>query len=129
MLSFTAPTWQPTQTAELARATREKRKPAASAILPGRLFLADFLTASDVATLRRLKVTHILSVLESGTPTLPKDLAPTVQTLHVNVADTPEADLLGHLPETTEWITRALEDKSAVVLVHCMMVRLLPLLL
>lgn len=122
MLSFSAPTWQPTQKAELARAAKEKRKPAASPIIPGRLFLSDFLTAADLPTLKRLKVTHVLSVLEIP-PTFSSTSECPLKTLHVDIGDSIRDDILSRLPETTQWITEAMAEENSVVLVHCVMVR------
>jgi atypical dual specificity phosphatase len=120
MLSFSAPTWQPTQKAEPTRVVREKRKPVASPVIPGRLFLSDFLTAADAPTLKRLKVTHVLSVLETP-PTFSNISKRPLKTLHVDIGDSIGDDILSRLPETTQWITEAMAEEDSVVLVHCMM--------
>jgi hypothetical protein len=64
-------------------------------------------------------VTHIVSVVE-----YPPTFSERLTTLHVAADDLPQTDLLCRLEETTAFITRALEDPDAVVLVHCLMVRL-----
>ncbi|KAF5344271.1 hypothetical protein D9758_012332 [Tetrapyrgos nigripes] len=115
----------------------------ASLILP-QLFLSDYSTALDVKELSRLGITHVLSVVgfEPGIPdtvpvlvstssdnTKPTSSAQqstassrrTLKKLHIALEDTPQANLLGRLEETTEWIKKAIEEsKDNKVLVHCL---------
>jgi protein-tyrosine phosphatase len=57
-----------------------------------------------------------------GPPDFPKGV--NLKRLHVPVEDLPFVDLLCHFEETNAFITQALEKPDAVVLVHCLMVRL-----
>lgn len=130
MLSLSGGAWNPpiarvpTNPAPAAPGASGGR--AASPILPGRLYLSDFLTAAHEPTLRRLRVSHRVSVCEAA-PSLPPTLAKEVRTMHVSLADRPDVDILEHLGRTTEFIREALESEGSVVLVHCMMVSLHPL--
>ncbi|KAF8075036.1 protein-tyrosine phosphatase-like protein [Lyophyllum atratum] len=121
MLSFPAPRWR----AALTSVTVQKTgRPAgsrfgrtASLIVP-RVYLSDAFTARDEAELIRLGITHVISVLEYN-PTIP-DIIPEERKLHIRLADQPNADILSHLPETTQFITLALaENEANKVLVHC----------
>jgi hypothetical protein len=88
----------------------------ASQITP-RLFLSDLATAYDVHVLRRLGITHILSVLDF-VPNL-SQLPPSLTCLHVRLEDRFDADILAHLPRTTDFIRTALaEREDAKVLVR-----------
>ncbi|GLB41747.1 putative protein-tyrosine phosphatase family. Non-receptor class dual specificity subfamily protein [Lyophyllum shimeji] len=119
MLSFPAQNWR----TALTKVTVEKTNHppgsrfgrAASLIIP-RLYLSDVFTAGDEATLTRLGITHVVSVLEYE-PNIP-EIIPRERKLHVRLADQSNADILSRLPETTEFITSALaENETNKVLV------------
>ena len=85
----------------------------ANEIVP-RLYLSDLSTALDVDTLTRLGITHVLSILDFA-----PDLVPAAIThLHIRLDDRFDADILQHLPQTTEFIRAALagrEDNKVLV--------------
>ncbi|KAG6853635.1 hypothetical protein C0991_002695 [Blastosporella zonata] len=119
MLSFPTPKWK----SPLKSVIEEKRPPGsrfgrvASLIVP-RVYLSDAYTAKDESELARLGITHVVSILDYP-PTIP-DMIPTERKLHIALADRPDADILSHLPSTTEFITLALAaHKENKVLVHC----------
>ncbi|KAH7913850.1 protein-tyrosine phosphatase-like protein [Hygrophoropsis aurantiaca] len=123
MISFPASSWQgalveKTKTQKTGKSPRRAADPtygrAATLILP-RLYLADLFTASNEAQLAQLGITHVVSVMEFA-PSFP----PTVNTLHIPVADLPETDILRHLENTTTFISDALgSSEDSKVLVHC----------
>lgn len=117
----------------------------ASEILP-RLFISDIFTALNAPTLLSFHITHIISVMEYAVafPTLSKyraasesrvfpgspaepDLCshpppeplplPPFKTLHVPLADFPAADILSYFATASDFITAALKDENARVLV------------
>jgi protein-tyrosine phosphatase len=53
----------------------------------------------------------------SGTVHIPATLP--IRKLQIPLLDTPFAELAAFLPNTTEFLTDALRDKNAKVLVHC----------
>jgi dual specificity phosphatase 12 len=77
------------------------------------VFLGDYTAATSPETLCSLGIRHVLS-LDVARPPLP---AATDQ-LFLQVADTPETDLLSHLPVAVAWLGAATEA-GARVLVHC----------
>ena len=77
----------------------------ASQILPN-LFLSDALTARWGRTLDRLKITHIISVLEEPV-TFPKTARP-LKLLHIPASDSASTDLLSFMDQTTEFIKEAI---------------------
>ncbi|TFY76795.1 hypothetical protein EWM64_g7219 [Hericium alpestre] len=114
MLSFGAPTWQAsllsTAQASSGKASKNSTKGrAASQILP-RLYLTDYFTARSEDNLKRLGITHVVSVIEH-VPELPESL-PELRRIHVPVLDRPEADILGHLDATTAFIQDALAENE-----------------
>jgi len=122
MLAFTSPGIQSSLVVRSASTIRPGDRLAvgreASLIIP-RLYLANLFTAQDEKQLSALGITHVLSVLEDP-PVLPRSM-PHLKTLHIPVADSPNADLLRHLDETTAFIKSALaESGENKVLVHCL---------
>ena len=85
-------------------------------ILPN-LYISDINAAECPSTLSSLGITHILSAM-CGTVHIPTTLLP-IRTLQVPLLDTPFAELAAFLPNTTDFLTDALRDKNAKVLVHC----------
>jgi len=81
----------------------------ASQILPN-LFLSDALTARWGGTLDRLKITHIISVLEKPI-TFPKTEQP-LKLLHIPASDSAFTDLLSFMDQTTEFIKEAIETNK-----------------
>jgi atypical dual specificity phosphatase len=77
----------------------------ASQILPN-LFLSDALTARWGGTLDRLKITHIISVLEEPI-TFPRTEQP-LKLLHIPASDSINTDLLSFMDQTTEFIKEAI---------------------
>ena len=77
----------------------------ASQILPN-LFLSDALTARWGDTLDRLKITHIISVLEEPI-TFPRTEQP-LKLLHIPASDDITTDLLAYMDQTTEFIKEAI---------------------
>jgi predicted protein tyrosine phosphatase len=89
-----------------------------SEIIP-RLYISDLQTAEDADVLSALGITHVLSAMP-GHVALPPSLA--AHAAQVPLHDAPFAELAGHLPDTTRYISRALRSSpDARVLVHCAM--------
>ena len=84
-------------------------------ILPN-LYISDINVAECPATLSSLGITHVLSAM-SGSVHIPAMLP--IRKLQVPLLDTPFAELAAFLPSTTDFLTDALRDKNAKVLVHC----------
>ena len=84
-------------------------------ILPN-LYISDLNVAECHSTLSSLGITHVLSAM-SGTVQIPPTLP--IRTLQIPLLDTPFAELAAFLPSTTDFLTDALRDKNAKVLVHC----------
>ena len=88
-----------------------------SLVIP-RLYLGDFSDASDEKTINRCRITHILSITELGNSHMPSRLGEReIQKLQINLVDRPGAEIHNHFERTTKWISDALEDETAVVLV------------
>jgi len=89
--------------------------PQATKIIPG-VFIADFATASNPSTLKRLKVTHVISLM-------PREIEPPandgLERLWITIADTPAANILEKFEQTTQFIKDALAQNGRV-LVHCL---------
>ena len=94
----------------------------ASEILP-RLWLSGWYTAVDEEQLLKLGVTHILSIIDAK-PRYPRGK---FKTMHVQLQDIENADILRHLDATTAFIRNALEDERNVVLVRTLTLFPLPL--
>ena len=106
MLAFPpSSSWGPGLTCTLP--TRKSFERCATLILP-RLYLSDLATAKQEATLLELGITHVISAMEYA-PNLPQSI-PDERRLHVNIADRPDANVLQHLDETTEYIRQVLSE-------------------
>ena len=89
----------------------------ASPILP-RLYLSGLKTAINVGELDRLKVTHIVTVMERPVTYFSESQSIKRRTLlHISIADAGSEDLLQHLDCTTSFIQNALNSEDSVVLV------------
>ncbi|KAI0644631.1 protein-tyrosine phosphatase-like protein [Trametes meyenii] len=89
--------------------------PQASEIVPG-LFLADMYTATSPAALAQLRITHVVSVVQTPPYRYEKPIAH----LCVPVEDNADANLLDFLDCAVRWIHDALAGGAgARVLVHC----------
>jgi len=87
----------------------------ASEITP-RLYLSDLWTACDTATIEKLGITHIISVIELRPP-LPESIPPSHR-LHITLPDSSDANIGVHLEDSVKWIINALgENESNKVLV------------
>jgi protein-tyrosine phosphatase len=82
-----------------------------------RLFISDLATAESSTIVCRLGITHVLSVL-SGSVNLPPTPTP-LSWLQLPLTDNPFAELAEHLPRAIAFISDALQDPRACVLVHC----------
>lgn len=91
-----------------------------SEIIP-RLYISDLAFAESPNLLSSHQITHILSTLSNPIFRPPPSLLPKQPTrLQVRIDDLPFAELVAHLPETTDFIREALESSpDARVLVHC----------
>ncbi|KAL4267735.1 Protein-tyrosine phosphatase-like protein [Pleurotus pulmonarius] len=117
MLSFPVAKWQKLNPT-LSRSKKIAQFNACASLIVPRLYLADYRTASDGDELRRLGITHIVSVIDF-TPVFP-DCIDKDNILHIPVADKSEVRILPFLPQTTQFIRDALEqDVANRVLVHC----------
>ncbi|PCH43952.1 phosphotyrosine protein [Wolfiporia cocos MD-104 SS10] len=87
--------------------------PQASEIVPG-LFVCDVYTATSPAISRGLGITHVVSVVKDNYPRFPRSM----KHISIPIDDSREAELLGYLDYTVEWITSALQRKGRVM-VHC----------
>lgn len=81
-----------------------------------RVYLSDISAAENPSTLRALGITHIVSAMPGHVaypPSVP------LHSLQIPIQDNPFAELAEHLPRTTAFMTDALRDPNARVLVHC----------
>lgn len=111
MLSFAAPSWQ---SGILAQSTRNGLLPTgqtrlASLIVP-QLYLSDYWTAHDVKDLLRLKITHVVSVIDRD-PTIP-DCIPEERRLRISIVDRAGADISQHLTQATAFISAAIAESE-----------------
>ncbi|KAF7317893.1 hypothetical protein MKEN_00877200 [Mycena kentingensis (nom. inval.)] len=120
MLSFASPSWQ---TSFVAKTTGNNgflgsgQTRVASLIVP-QLYLSDYWTAHDEKDILRLKVTHVVSVIDRE-PTLP-DCIPAERRLRISITDRASANISEHLSQATEFISAAInESDKNCVLVHC----------
>ncbi|KAL4244806.1 Protein-tyrosine phosphatase-like protein [Abortiporus biennis] len=81
-----------------------------------RLYVADISAAENPSTLRALGITHVVSAMP-GHVALPPELL--LKPMQIPLQDNPFAELAEYLPRTTAFITDALRDPHARVLVHC----------
>jgi atypical dual specificity phosphatase len=90
--------------------------PQASEILP-RLYLSDMYTATDPITLKRLGITHVVSVVNDPWHRYP----PHIRHMRLPIHDLPTSDIGGYFDNCVAWMKRALDkDEDARVMVHCM---------
>lgn len=84
-------------------------------IIPG-LYLSNARTATDLAVLRRLNITHILTIEARK---LPKNITedPNITTMFIRANDTPSTNLLPYFPIANKFIEDGLQNGK--VLVHC----------
>jgi atypical dual specificity phosphatase len=88
----------------------------ANEIIP-RLYIADIYTATDVSTLERLRITHVVSVVfQEDEDTWPSN----IKRLSLPIKDTRLSDMSRYFDRSVEWIKNAMdEDENANVIVHC----------
>ncbi|KZT71347.1 phosphatases II [Daedalea quercina L-15889] len=89
--------------------------PAPTEIVPN-LFIADLGAAENPKLLIQLGITHVLSAM-CGRVLLPANV-PLAQ-LQLPLQDSPFAELAEYLPASTLFLSEALRDPKARVLVHC----------
>jgi atypical dual specificity phosphatase len=89
--------------------------PQASEILP-RLYLSDMYSATDPLTLKRLGITHVVSVVKDPWYKYPT----TIRHLCLPIHDLPSSNIEGYLDSCVTWIKHALDKEDARVMVHCM---------
>ena len=82
-----------------------------------RVYIGDLSAAENATVLAHLGVTHILSVMR-GSVSLPSTSS-SISYLQLPLSDSPFAELAEHLPRATAFISDALQDPRARVLVHC----------
>jgi len=119
MLSFPA---QPWQTARNAVTLQNTRSSIASTISPitRRLYLSGYRPVSNPEELKRLGITHILSVLNMDLD-IPSCI-PQHRKLHIRVDDRSDEDISAHFDAAVKFINTALAENDANrVLVHCLM--------
>ncbi|KAJ7173731.1 protein-tyrosine phosphatase-like protein [Mycena filopes] len=118
MLSFASPSWQTSVLAQNPRGLLGSGKARAASLIIPRVYLSDYFTARDEKQLSRLKITHVVSVLDRD-PTIPECI-PDDRRLRIPIADRIDVDIQQYLTQTTEFITAALaENEENNVLVHC----------
>lgn len=99
-------------------------------IIP-RLYLSDLADAENPALLASLRITHVFSAMP-GFVNIPTNTlhshphsqnplpGPTpIHRFQIHIEDNPFAELAAHLPSSTAFISNALLDPNANVLVHC----------
>jgi len=75
-----------------------------------------FGTLDKKKELEEIGITHILTVASGCVPSYPDDFV----YLYIDIQDIPEADLLKHFEDASEFMHEALKKKDQKVLVHCM---------
>ncbi|KAF7971877.1 hypothetical protein HWV62_19761 [Athelia sp. TMB] len=92
-------------------------RPQASEILPN-LYLSDMYTATNPTVLRRLGITHVISVVETMWHAFPSDIVHLCLSIH----DSPFSDMSYLFDPTVDWMQDAMDgNEHARVLVHCML--------
>ncbi|CCM00506.1 uncharacterized protein FIBRA_02540 [Fibroporia radiculosa] len=81
-----------------------------------RLFISDICAAESAHTLVSLGITHVLSAM-CGRVILPPALP--LERLQIPLQDSPFSELANFLPSSTSFVSNALRDPNARVLVHC----------
>lgn len=80
------------------------------------LFIADLGAAENPKILVQLGITHVLSAM-CGNVLLPPNMS--LAQLQLPLQDSPFAELAEYLPTSTRFVSDALRDPKARVLVHC----------
>lgn len=90
--------------------------PPCSTILDERLYLASRRSAQGQKTLDRLKITHVLSILDDS-----RELTIPGNRVHhrISLDDLESENLLAILPEAVAWVNAAMGDDNARIMVHC----------
>ncbi|TFK74953.1 phosphatases II [Pluteus cervinus] len=123
MLSFPTQSWsrlplQKTKSLPGSWGAERGRYRRAASRISSRLYLSDLLIAEDANELKRLGITHVVSVVELQ-PDIPETI-PLEHRLHIPIADKSDVDILSHMETTTAFIGAALSANEAnIVLVHC----------
>lgn len=88
-----------------------------AAVVPGKLFIGGVESTSDKSELRRIGVTHVLSVGAS-----PIDVKETdgFVTMRLSIVDWPSEDLRPHFDAVCDFIDQGTRDDSHGCLVHCL---------
>lgn len=113
MLSLSVSPWQKARTAVTLKSPPGsdnfpglKYGRTASLILP-RLYLSDFFTARDEEEMKKLGITHMVSVMEAMPTKMPQMIRH-----HVPIQDRWTADILQYLDGTTQFIRDALAENA-----------------
>ena len=113
MLSFPSQHWRAALRTTRLAASIENPRPefdcGASEIID-RVFLSDYGTACNARELKRLGITHVISVIDFA-PRLPSSIV-LENRLHIRIRDSTDEDLLKYMGRTTEFIKSALEENS-----------------
>lgn len=88
---------------------RSKDRPEMDEIIEN-IFIGTEVASADLEFLRQNKITHILSLLPSGTSRFPNDFT----YCHIKIEDHPEAEIVSHFAEAIEFI-----KSGKVVFIHC----------
>lgn len=82
-----------------------------------RLYISDLSIAENPSAMAHLGITHVVSVMR-GTVNLPATPVP-LSWLQIPITDNPFSELAEHLPRAVHFISSAMQDPRARVLVHC----------
>lgn len=82
------------------------------------LYLGNLTTALDIPTLKKLNISHILTVASEPLPDTVKDDMPGIKVCFIKVDDMPSSNLLSYFDESCHFIDNALAS-GGNVLVHC----------
>lgn len=85
----------------------------ANEIIDG-LYLGDINSVYDIKTLKKIGITHIISVISGFEPPYPNDFNYIV----INALDNENTNLMEHFDKTNNFIDNAIHDRGKV-LVHC----------
>ncbi|KAI0683345.1 protein-tyrosine phosphatase-like protein [Cytidiella melzeri] len=85
-------------------------------IIP-RLYMSDLAAAESPTIITHFGITHVVSVMR-GAVSLPATPIP-LSWLQIPITDNPFSELAEHLPGAVSYISRAMQDPRARVLVHC----------
>lgn len=82
-----------------------------------RLYVSDLAAVENPAVLAHLGITHVVSAMHGHVAFPPTPIS--LSRLQIPLSDSPFAELAEHLPGATAFISDALQDPRARVLVHC----------